>query len=172
MNIYSSAKDAANRTQAVIEKVCEDVFLLQERETTVSLEVSSGIIQFVSCLYILPVLPGCIEDAGYDTEHIIVVISYLCFGGCILSGFLTNLPFVVAPPAAVSIFLAVTLAEKHISISEGSIGVIISGTLLLLAGIFPPILILLANVISCSFTCCAFHLSDINLLNARLVNTR
>lgn len=144
--IFMLVAGLINRTKKVLSDLCEDVFLLQEREVTISSEIYCGIIQFVSCLYVLPVIPDCLKDAGYDTQQSIVAISYTCFAGCMMGGFLTNLPFIIAPPAAVSIFLAVALNGKGLDPSEANISVVISGGLLTLAGFYPPVLIFMAKV--------------------------
>lgn len=142
----NAALQNAVHIKANIKQFCEDIFVLDERKASFDSEVYCGFIQFVSCLYVLPVLPGCLEDAGYDTENAIVAISFTCCLGCSVGGFLTNLPFVIAPPAAVSIFLGVTMQQKGLRVSDANISVLISGALLLLAGVFPPLLILLAKV--------------------------
>ena len=47
--------------------------------------------------------------AGYSLINTATVCSAMSALACICSAFLTNLPFVVSPPAAVSVFLAVYL---------------------------------------------------------------
>jgi hypothetical protein len=56
-----------------VEYVFEVLFHIQRRETTIQREVYCGLIQFISCLYILPVLPHQMENAGYDLKTTYVV---------------------------------------------------------------------------------------------------
>ena len=56
-----------------IEIVCEVLFHIKRRETTISLEIYTGFIQFVSCMYVLPVIPGQLLNAGYDEDATYVV---------------------------------------------------------------------------------------------------
>ena len=141
-----TARDWVAHIKGNIKQFCEDIFLLYERKASFDSEVYYGFIQFVSCLYVLPVLPGCLEDAGYDTERAISAISFTCFLGCSIGGFLTNLPFIIAPPAAVSIFLGVSMQQEGLRVKDANISVLISGALLLATGVFPPLLVLLAKV--------------------------
>jgi hypothetical protein len=55
------------------EVVCEVLFHIKRRETTINKEIYCGVIQFISCLYILPVLPHQMENAGYDLRSTYVV---------------------------------------------------------------------------------------------------
>jgi hypothetical protein len=50
-----------------VHSVLEKLFHLQRRGTTWTSEVLCGVIQFVSCMYILPVVPLQLADAGFDT---------------------------------------------------------------------------------------------------------
>jgi hypothetical protein len=63
-----------------VEVVCEVLFHIKRRETTINKEIYCGVIQFISCLYILPVLPHQMENAGYDlrSTYVVTVMSF-CF---------------------------------------------------------------------------------------------
>lgn len=56
-----------------IEIVFEVLFHIKRRNTTIEKEIYCGFIQFISCLYILPVLPHQMENAGYDLKTTYVV---------------------------------------------------------------------------------------------------
>lgn len=62
-----------------VEIVCEVLFHIKRRETTISMEIYTGVIQFISCMYILPVMPLQLERAGYDLQstYVTTVISPL-----------------------------------------------------------------------------------------------
>jgi hypothetical protein len=71
-----------------LEIVCEVLFHIKRRGTTIEKEVYCGLIQFISCLYILPVLPHQMENAGYDlrTTYVVTVLSPCCSFDDLLEG--------------------------------------------------------------------------------------
>ena len=112
--------------------MCEILFKIKQRGTTIKLEVQLGFIHFISCFYCLALLPQQLSDAGYNSRHTIVSTA-LCAGlGSIFCGIFANLPFVLAPPTVVSIFLSVFLQEYNYGPAQGDLAVIISGASLLL----------------------------------------
>jgi hypothetical protein len=48
--------------------VCEVLFHIKRRNTTIEYEVYAGIVQFISCMYVLPVIPEQMVNAGYDPD--------------------------------------------------------------------------------------------------------
>jgi hypothetical protein len=48
--------------------VCEVLFHIKRRNTTIEHEIFGGIVQFVSCMYVLPVIPEQMVNAGYDPD--------------------------------------------------------------------------------------------------------
>jgi hypothetical protein len=115
-------------------------FEVTERKTTVISEITCGFLHFFSCLYVLPVVPSQMTIAGYNKNSSIAAISFSCCLGCILASYLTNLPFVISPPTAVSIYLSSALSIRGIyDHSEGDTAVILSGMALLLIGICKPL---------------------------------
>ena len=112
--------------------MCEILFKIKQRGTTIKLEVHLGFIHFISCFYCLAVVPQQLSAAGYDYKHTIVSTA-LCAGlGSIFCGVFANLPFVLAPPTVVSIFLSVFLQQYNYGPAQGDLAVIISGASLLL----------------------------------------
>ena len=84
----------------------EVLFKIKERETSIGNEVYCGLIHFISCLYCLAVVPQQLKSCGYSPRNTVVSTSALCGIGSILVGLFANLPFVLAPPTVVTIFLA------------------------------------------------------------------
>ncbi|RYH30183.1 NCS2 family permease [archaeon] len=116
------------------EDMCEILFKLSRRNTTIKAEVYYGFIHYISCLYCLAVVPQQLSGAGYGSRNTVVAVA-LCSGvGSIFCGLFANLPFVLAPPTVVSIFLSVFLQQTDEGPQEGSIAVVLSGLLLLLIG--------------------------------------
>ena len=111
-------------------------FQLAERGTTLDKELYAGLVQFVSCIYILPVVSKQLERAGYHRAQLVIATATVCAIGCTLSSYTTNLPFIVAPPTSVSIFLAVSLQRNRQTRQQGDTAVVLSGLCLMLIGVF------------------------------------
>lgn len=79
---------------------------------TSQMEAYCGVIQFISCLYVLPVVPYQMKRVGYDETGSIIATTVCCAIGSIIAAFLTDMPFIVAPPTSVSIFLAVSMQQQ------------------------------------------------------------
>ncbi len=103
------------------------------------MEIYTGVIQWISCLYVLPVVPFQMERCGYDGPSTIVATAATCAIGCIAGAILTDMPLIVAPPTSVSIFFAVSMQQSGMGFKEGNMALIISGAMLAFLGIFPPL---------------------------------
>lgn len=55
------------------------------------MEIYTGVVQFISCLYVLPVVPFQMKRAGYDQEGTIMATAATCCIGCIIGAFLTDM---------------------------------------------------------------------------------
>lgn len=72
------------------EIMCEVLFKIRHRNTTIKAECYHGIIHFISCLYCLAVVPMQMRAAGYNTENTVVAVA-LCSGvGSIFCGLFAN----------------------------------------------------------------------------------
>eukprot|EP01041_Mallomonas_annulata_P004970 gene4970-9942_t len=116
------------------EQVCEILFHIKKRETSISLEIYYGFIQFISCLYVLPVVSDQMSAAGYSKTLTAEAIAISCGMGCMIAGIFANLPFIIAPPASISIFLAIYLRQENMDVNSGKVCVIFSGILLTCLG--------------------------------------
>ena len=140
------------------EDLCEELFHVRKRKTTIRREIILGVVQWISCLYVLPVVPEQMHRAHYEPVSSIVATSAMCCLGCIYGSVLTNMPFIIAPPTSVSIFLAVFLQQQGLGRHDGNNAVVISGVLLLCVGLIRPLGTFVArvNCFSCLFY---FHLN-------------
>jgi len=120
-------------------KYTERVFKMKKRGVSIESEIYSGVVQFISCLYVLPVVPYQMKRVGYDETASIIATCVTCALGSIVAAFLTDMPFIIAPPTSVSIFLAVSMQQSNVGPPVGNYAVIISGVCLTLVGAFPPI---------------------------------
>lgn len=120
------------------DKVIEALFHIKERGTTVNNEIYCGVIHYITCLYCLTVVPQQLKSANYASIPTIVIMC-LCMGiGSILCGLFSNLPFIVAPPTVISIFLAVFVRKYSLQVFEANIAVMITGAVLLSLFIYRP----------------------------------
>ena len=113
---------------------CEILFKVKERNSTIRYEIYYGLIHFISCLYILAVIPQQLSKAGYNVDYTVVAVGACCGVGSIVGGLFTNLPFVIAPTSVVSIFLSVIryLQSGNLGPDVGSAAVVLSGLVLML----------------------------------------
>lgn len=124
----------------------EPVFKMKKRNTTIEMELYCGLIQYISCLYVLPVIPYQMKRVGYDETASVIATCLTCCVGCIIASFLTDMPFIIAPPTSVSIFLAVSMRQRNLFPNDGNAAVIISGAALAFIGAVPPLLRFIAKV--------------------------
>lgn len=61
----------------------ERMFHITSRGTTWQMEVICGLVQFISCVYVLPVVPLQLENAGFDVDKTVIatvyIFSLLCY---------------------------------------------------------------------------------------------
>eukprot|EP01040_Poterioochromonas_malhamensis_P010320 gene10320-11225_t len=122
-----------------IEEQIQIVFKTKKRNTTIEREIYAGVIQFLESFYILAVIPFQLNGAGYDSRVAVIGTCTACCVGCIVSGLFTDLPFMLAPSVAVSIFFAVSMERANLTPEHGSASLIISGFMLCLLGVLPPV---------------------------------
>jgi adenine/guanine/hypoxanthine permease len=117
----------------------ESAFETKERKTTIPIEFLCGCLHFFGNLYTLPVIPSQLHPADYAVSNTAQITAVSTAVGCIIASYITNLPFIIAPPASVSIYLAVALQRNQMSQSEGDSAVILSGIALIFIGVFKPL---------------------------------
>lgn len=125
----------------------ELIFSIKKRNTTIELELYSGIIQFISCLYVLPVIPYQMKTIGYNETYTSIATSAICCIGCILSAFLTNMPLIIAPPTSISIYFIISMQQSNLSLKNGNIILIITGCVLTLLGFISSIINIITKII-------------------------
>jgi len=113
------------------------LFKLDRRGVTIKSECVAGCVQFLSCLYVLPVIPGQLSKAGYPIDAAAVICCACCAIGSIAGGLFSNLPMIVAPPTSVSIFLVAYLRGNSMTFHQGNQAVIVSGCILIALGFRP-----------------------------------
>jgi len=119
------------------EEAAEVLFKIKARQTTIRSECYYGLVHFISCVFCLAVIPQQLSNAGYDARSTVVATAATCGLGCIICGLFANLPFVLAPPAVIGIFLTNNLQTNNLSPAIGSSAVVISGVVLTTLGYRP-----------------------------------
>ena len=74
-----------------LHNAAEYFFKAKKRNTTIELEVYTGIIQFISCMYVLPKVPYQMKHVGYD----VIATVLTCCINCVVGTFLTDMPLIV-----------------------------------------------------------------------------
>ena len=129
-----------------VDDMFEILFHVKARETTIQSEMYYGFVHFISCLYVLAVIPQQLVNVGYSDRTSVVITALCCGLGSIIGGLLTNLPFIVAPPTVVSIYLVASMQEKNLGPVVGNAAVVMSGFFLMFLG-YKPLAYLIGTLI-------------------------
>jgi AGZA family xanthine/uracil permease-like MFS transporter len=125
-----------NRSRYIwIPHMFEILFEIEKRGTTIKAEIYFGLIHFVSCFYVLAVIPGVMAQSGYSKANIFVVTALSAGFGSIIGGFVSNLPFPIAPPTAIALFYQARL--QLVGATDGSAALVLSGFIIIILGIKP-----------------------------------
>lgn len=85
------------------------LFRLREHNTTVSTEIRAGLTTFFAMAYIIFVNPTFLSVTGMDTDGAMIATCIGAAIGTLLSAFLSNKPFSMAPGMGMNAFFAYTL---------------------------------------------------------------
>eukprot|EP01038_Epipyxis_sp_PR26KG_P015949 gene15949-21642_t len=114
-------------------------FEFTKRGSTFGTEVTTGLMDFFSCMFILAVIPNQMATVGYSGNNSAAAISFMSGIGSIASAFITNLPIIVAPSTAISIYFISILQQSALTPNHGNIAVIFSGFIFFLVGLIGPL---------------------------------
>jgi hypothetical protein len=79
------------------EALCETLFKIRARKTTIKAEIYYGVIHFISCLYCLAVVPQQLRAAHYNVPHTVVSVA-LCSGiGSLFFSLCSSSRIILAP---------------------------------------------------------------------------
>lgn len=145
-NSKITEKNGVKKLQ-IIASILEDIFHIEERGSTIRNELFCGVVHFFACMYVIPVIPGQMAKAGYHIINFATACSAMSALGCFLAGFLTNLPIVVSPLAAVSVFVSVYLRSYNLSPHVGNLAVVYAGVCLTILGLLRPLTMLFYKLI-------------------------
>ena len=110
--------------------VLEILFRIEQRGSSISTEIRTGFIHFLSASAILGVNPSQLAIAGYDRDSVASATS-LCSGlSCIMTGIICNFPFISAPILPTAIYLSAYIKNHNLDVIQGNTAVFFFGILL------------------------------------------
>ncbi len=119
-------------------KSLEQYFHLEEKGTTLKREIRGGITTFLSSVYIIAVVPGILSLTGMDRGSLVTAVCIITGIGSILSGLISNTPFLLAPGLGFSTIFTYTICNSYgATWSEALTLVAVSGLLYLLLSLSP-----------------------------------
>ena len=115
----------------------EKLFKLTQHNTTVRREMVAGFTTFMAMAYILAVNPDILAAAGMDKGAVFTATALSSVVGCMLMGFMANLPIGLAPGMGLNAFFAFTVVlTMGYSYQFALAGVFIEGVLFVLMSFF------------------------------------
>ena len=115
----------------------DKIFALRERNTTAMREAMAGLTTFMAMSYVLFVNPAMLAQTGMDQGAVFVATCLAAALGCLLMGFLANLPVALAPGMGLNAFFSyVIVLEQGHSWQTALACVFFSGCLFLLLSLF------------------------------------
>jgi AGZA family xanthine/uracil permease-like MFS transporter len=125
----------------------DNYFNVSGRGSSVGVEIVAGLVNFFSSMYILGAIPVFMAAAGYNADTALAAISLGCGIANILSGIISNLPIIIAPPVPVSIYFTSTIHQASMSVHKSNMVVVYSGVAFLIMALIAPIGRFFANII-------------------------
>lgn len=120
----------------IIDKAA-DFFQIRERGSNFRTEILAGMTTFVTMAYILIIQPKNMGAAGMDAVGILLMTALLSGVITIIMGFVSNMPFALAPGLGSSAILANAIVIAGVATWETGLGMVfISGTVFLALSIF------------------------------------
>ncbi len=114
-----------------------NIFALRARNTTAGREAMAGLTTFMAMSYVLFVNPAMLAQTGMDQGAVFVATCLAAALGCLLMGFLANLPVALAPGMGLNAFFTyVIVLEQGHSWQTALACVFFSGCLFLLLSLF------------------------------------
>lgn len=111
--------------------IVERFFQVKERETNLLREIKGGVIHFFCTAFILAVNPSLLSgDNGVSSDRQVAVATAISTGiSSILGGCCTNLPFVLAPTTATSLYFGLVIQNSNADKLVGNVSVLLLGLL-------------------------------------------
>ncbi|MBU1338947.1 MAG: NCS2 family permease [Acidobacteria bacterium] len=115
----------------------ERLFHIEEKGSTVRIELLGGMTTFMTMSYIIFVQPAILSGAGMDRGAVMTATCLSAALATVLMGFLANYPIALAPGMGLNVFFAVTVCAGMGYSWQTALGaVFISGCLFVLLSLF------------------------------------
>lgn len=115
----------------------ERLFHLEEKGTTVRIELLGGMTTFMTMSYIIFVQPAILSGSGMDRGAVMTATCLSAALATVLMGLLANYPIALAPGMGLNVFFAVTVCAGMGYSWQTALGaVFISGCLFILLSLF------------------------------------
>jgi AGZA family xanthine/uracil permease-like MFS transporter len=105
-------------------------FKLQDRQTTVRVEITAGVTTFLTMAYIIFVNPVILSDAGMDKQALIIATCVVSGLITLATGLFANAPIAMAPGMGLNAFLAYSLVKSGQITWQTGLGVVFLSGLL------------------------------------------
>lgn len=119
--------------------ILESCFHIKDRGSSMKQELLGGITTFFTSAYLIVLIADYIVPVSEGTDS--AVMTAVCISaaiGCLIIGFVSNLPFAAAPGLGFAVFFAHTLAGTYgYSYQQAVALVFLSGILFLIISLFP-----------------------------------
>ncbi len=86
--------------------------LLAEKKVDFKVEMTAGLVTFLTMAYIIAVNPNILSQTGMDAGALVTATCLAAAIGCFLMGFIANLPFALASGMGLNAFFAFTVVLK------------------------------------------------------------
>ena len=94
-----------------LHSICDNYFLITERNTSIVAEIRAGTVSFLTLSYLLLVNPHIMNQAGVDHNDAIFATAISAAMSCFIMGIFGNLPFGLAPGLGLSAYLTFGLVQ-------------------------------------------------------------
>ena len=139
LNFESASESASSRVAYNNSKITIAIikyFDLDQRGTNISREIKTGLLHFISVLFILSVNPKLLAaNSSYNALDVAGFTSITIGLSCIICGLASNLPFILAPTTSTSLYFALYLETHNLTMEQGNLVVFILGILISLCSI-------------------------------------
>lgn len=111
-------------------------FELEERNSTVGVEVIAGLTTFLSMAYIIFVNPDILSNAGMDKSALVIATCLAAAFGSIITGLFAKTPIAMAPGMGLNAFFAYTLVITNKIAWPTALGIVfLSGLVFLILSV-------------------------------------
>ncbi|GAA6167590.1 NCS2 family permease [Sessilibacter corallicola] len=152
----------------------DNLFKLNQNNTTVRTEIIAGLTTFAAMSYVLIVNPAILSQSGMPIEGLITVTAIAACIGTLMMAFFTNYPIALAPGMGLNAFFAFTVCLTREIPWEGALGLVFwNGILFLLlsvTGVRTKIANAIPHALKIGVQCgIGLFIAFIGLQNAQLV---